>query len=133
MKAIVESDYDGDYNKTEIAFSELIVVSPFLRFDQVSFQYHIDTDTLQPIDCGSQPIAEKCESFRGSLPSIKSTLYDSNIIHFNCAINEEDPTQFTDHSALLEHIPHSSNCVNLRFFSWIFVFVYSFSLCWDFE
>ena len=109
--AIVESDYDGDYNQTEIPFSELIVVPPFLRFDLVVFLYPIKT----PI-----PIAEKCESFLGSLPSIKSTLNNSNIINFVCAIDKENPNEFTDHSALLEHIRQVvSICDSSRGYSFI--------------
>ena len=90
-------------SKTEIALSELIDVPRFLRYYRVSLVHY----------GGSQSIAQKRESFRGYLPSIKASLYDSNIIGFYCRINQEDlpdefsdPSEFSDHSAaaLLEYI-----------------------------
>ena len=107
MKAII-----GAKDK-EIAFSEFVDVPPFLRFDQVSlFYYNINTP----------PIAEKCELFLGSLPSIKSTLNDSNIIHFACKIDQEDPNAFSNHSTLLEHIRQVvSICDSSRGYSFVFV------------
>ena len=61
-----------------IAFSELIGVPRFLRFGNVLLVYLT----------GSQPIAEKCESFGRYLPSIKQTLHDSEMISFYCQIND---------------------------------------------
>ena len=88
MEAFVGAD------KKSIALSELVVAPRFLRFDNIGLEY----------PNGSQPIAQKCESFLGYLPSIKAALNDSNIIHFDCPINEEDATKFADHSTLIEHI-----------------------------
>ena len=107
MKAII-----GAKDK-EIALSEFVDVPPFLRFDQVSlFYYNINTP----------PIAEKCELFLGYLPSIKASLNDSNIIHFICQIDQEDPNEFTDHSALLEHIRQVvSICDSSRGYSFVFL------------
>ena len=80
-------------DKKEIALSELVIVPPFLRFDIVILEYQI----------GSQSIAQKCKSFHTHLPSIKSSLCDS-LISFVCEINKEDSNQFSNCSALLEHI-----------------------------
>ena len=53
---------------------------------------------------GSQSILQKCDLFRGHLTAIKESLYDSGLTQFNCAINEEDTSQFNNQSALIEHI-----------------------------
>ena len=99
-------------DEKEIALSELIVAPPFLRFDQVIIEYQIT----------SQSIAQKCESFNTHLSSIKSSLYDSNIISFVCTIDKEDPHQFSNCSALLEHIRNIlSICTSSRGYSF-FVF-----------
>ena len=99
-------------DEKEIALSELIVAPPFLRFDQVIIEYQIT----------SQSIAQKCESFNTHLPSIKSSLCDSNIISFVCTIDKEDRHQFSNCSALLEHIRNIlSICDSSRGYSF-FVF-----------
>ena len=81
-------------NKKAIALSDLVVVPRFLRLGFVWLDY----------STGSQLIAQKCQSFLSYLLSIKASLNDSDIIDFNCEINEEDQTQFADHSTLIEHI-----------------------------
>ena len=91
MKALIGEDNEA------ITLSELVVVPSFLRFDNVSLDY-------SSFRTHSLSIAEKCESIRGYLSLITASLYDSNITRFCCAINEKDPSQFTDHSGLLEHI-----------------------------
>ena len=72
----------------------MLAVPRFLRFDFVKLDYSI----------GQQSIAEKFESFRRHLPSIKATLYDSNITCFQ--IKHDGLSQFIDYSTstLLEHI-----------------------------
>ena len=82
--------------KKEIALAKLIVVPSFLRFDVVSLEYRI----------GSQTISEKCETFRAYLLKIKAALCDSRRTGFYCKINQENPSQFADNSTLLEHIRH---------------------------
>ena len=81
-------------NNKEIALSELVVVPPFLRFDTVWLEYRF----------GFQSIAQKCDTFRDYLLSIKASLNDSNITKFYCKIHEEDPSQFNNHLTFLEHI-----------------------------
>ena len=104
------------FYKNEIALSELIVVPRFLRFNQVLLEH-----STYPIN--SQLIDEKCESFRGFLSSIKSTLYDSIITNFYCQINQEDPNAFSNHSTLLEHIRQIvSICDSSRGYSFAFTF-----------
>ena len=98
-------------NNKEIALTELVDVPRFLRFDQVSLVYPIDR---------SQSIAQARESFRGYLSSIKATLNDANIICFVCT-KENDPSQFSDHSPLLQHIRHIvSICNSSRGYSFRF-------------
>ena len=77
----------------EIAFSKLIAVPRFLRFNQVKMNYRF----------GSQLIVQKCDLFRVNLSSIKATLNDSNVIEFSCKIIK-DQSQFQNHSTLIEHI-----------------------------
>ena len=103
-------------NTKPIALSEMVEVPSFLRFSQVSLSYRF------VFNC-SKSISQKCESFRWYLPSIKARLNDSNIIHFECQISEEDPTQFNDYTTLLEHIRHIvSICDSARGYSFqIFV------------
>ena len=97
-------------DKKPIALSELAVVPTFFRFANIILDY----------STGFQSIAQKCESFSGYLSSMKSTLYDSNRIDFRCEIDKEDPTQFTDYSALLEHIRQIvSICDSSRGYSFV--------------
>ena len=79
-----------------IVLSELVDVPSFLRFDTVILNYIF----------GYQSFAQKCESFHGHLSSIKTTLYDSNVISFSLGIDQEDPTDFYNDSTLIEHIRH---------------------------
>ena len=88
MEAFVGAD------KKAIALSDLVVAPRFLRFGLVQLKY----------STGTQSIAQKCGLFLAYLPSIKASLNDSNIIHFDCSINEEDATKFSDHLTLIEHI-----------------------------
>ena len=89
----------------------MIVVPLFLRFDKVKLEY----------STGSQSIAQKCESFRGYLASIKSTLYDSNITYFDFQIDEEDQSQFRNHPTFIEHIRHIMSICDLsRGYAFIF-------------
>ena len=97
-------------NNKEIALSELVVVPRFFRFDNV----------LLVSLTGSQSIAQKYESFRGHLLSIKASLYDSNVTRFYFAFNQEDTSQFNDHSELLEHIRQIvSICDSSRGYSFV--------------
>ena len=97
-------------NNKEIALSELVVVPPFLRFDTVWLEYRFSF----------QSIAQKYESFCGYLTSIKATLNDSNVTRFYFAFNQEDTSQFNDHSGLIEHIRQIvSICDSSRGYSFV--------------
>ena len=120
MKAFFGTDKNKiiyGVNNKEFPLSELMAVPRFLRFDSVRLEYLLG--------CRSQSIAQKFESFRRYLPSIKASLYDSNRIQFyyyrqfyNC---QEDPSEFADHSELLEHIRQIvSICDSSRGYSFIF-------------
>ena len=90
LKAFIGAGFD----QKEIAFSELLTVPRFLRFGFVKLNYF-----------GQQSIAEKFESFRFRLPSIKATLYDSNITWFQInQINHGQSQSINYYSTLLEHI-----------------------------
>ena len=97
-------------NNKEIALSELVVVPRFFRFDNVLLAYLT----------GFQSVAQKYESFCGYLTSIKATLNDSNVTRFYFAFNQEDTSQFNDHSGLLEHIRQIvSICDSSRGYSFV--------------
>ena len=100
----------GSSFKKEVALSKLVDFPRFLRFDRFELDYKT----------GYQSIVQKCGSFRGYLSSIKATLYDSNVIQFDCEISK-DQNQFSDHSTLLEHIRHIvSICDSSREYSFRF-------------
>ena len=106
MKAIIGG-------KKEIAFSKLIVVPHFLRFNQVTLAYQI----------GSQHINQKCDSFRVHLSELKATLNDSSVIHFDVKINQldYDPAQFQSHLTARTHIRCIvSICDSSRGYSFLF-------------
>ena len=120
LKAFIGAGAD----KKEIAFPELPTVPRFLHFGFVTLDYSI----------GHQSIVEKFELFRRHLPSIKATLYDSNITRFK--IDNEDtnhpiayltfldlvvPNHSIDCSTLLEHIRNIvSICDSSRGYSFAF-------------
>ena len=93
LKAFIVAGAD----KKEIAFPELPTVPRFLRFGLVKLDYY---------SIRHQSIVEKFELFRRHLPSIKATLYDSNITWF-----EIDQSQSIAYSTLLDLVVpnHSSN------------------------
>ena len=102
-------------DKKAIAPSELVDVPPFLRFGLVVLEYFRLA--------GSQSIAEiiQRESFNVYLPTIKAALYDAKMIKLKCHINQEDPSDFSNHSALIEHIRHIvSICDSFRGYSFNF-------------
>ena len=87
----------------------MLAVPRFLRFGLVKLNYLI----------GRQSIAEKFESFRRDLPSIKAALYDSNITWFK--IDNKDPNQSINCSTLTEHIRNIvSICDSSRGYSFSF-------------
>ena len=107
-----------DIHQKEINFSELLTVPRFFRFGFVILDYSL----------GQQSIAEKFESFRLRLPSIKATLYDSDITCFQ--FDNEDTNHPIDYSTLPEHI-HSivSICDSSRGYQ--FVFDLKMDSSWD--
>ena len=75
--------------------SHLEAFPPFIRFGRVYLAYWFG---LQ------QSIEEKCQLFGGFLPLIKGALKDSNEILFIAHINQNDPSNFTNHSTLLDNV-----------------------------
>ena len=73
---------------------ELTNLPQFLRFDQVKLDYH---STIK-----ARPIAEKCQSVVDYLLPLK--LNDLNLIHFNATIDENNRSDFSDHSQLIDHL-----------------------------
>lgn len=63
----------------------------FLRFGRINITYR------NP----SLPIAEKCQLFDECLQTIKTALNDSTVIRFCCAIDQNNPIHFSDHSTLI--------------------------------
>ena len=90
MKAIT---YIGT-DKKAIALSEFEDFPRFIRFGYVGLEYYN----------GFQNIGLKCKLFHGYLSSIKSKLNDSDIICFDCGINQKDVTQFSNYSTIFEQI-----------------------------
>ena len=78
----------------EISFQGLALFPAFLRFRKVQISY----------DGGSQPIADKCQSFDGCLQSIKSAINDSCLILFVCKVDQNDESHFSDHQTLIEYL-----------------------------
>ena len=111
LKALIGAGFD----KKEIAFPELLTVPRFLRFGSVKLDY----SSQQPIDI-------KFESFRRHLPSIKATLYDSNI---TCFKTDDEDINFNC-PTLLEHIRNIvSICDSSRGYS--FDFALKTDSSWD--
>ena len=73
--------------------TELTIFPPFLRFDEVKLS----------LDCGSQPIEEKCKFFESYLLPLKPALTDSNIIKY-CARISQKRSDFSDRLQLFEYI-----------------------------
>ena len=66
----------------------------FLRFYRVELFYH----------SGTQSFEKKCQLFVKLLQQLKEALKESNLILFCAIIQQEMPSQFKDHSALLDHV-----------------------------
>ena len=66
----------------------------FLRFDTVKLWYGLN----------SQPIEEKCEFFLSHLLALKPALNAPITVAFWAGISQDDPTSFSNHFALLEHL-----------------------------
>ena len=66
----------------------------FLRFDEVYLPFHL----------GSQSITDKTQLFGDFLTSIKGPIQDLKDILFIGDINQKNPAQFNDHSAIIAYI-----------------------------
>ena len=102
MKAFINVPHrDIDYsNEISISLDDLEALPEFIRFNEV----------YMPYSRGFQPpsrnisIQEKCQFFADLLPSIKGALNDSKEICFCGDINENDPSNFSNHSTLIDYI-----------------------------
>ena len=105
LKAFINVPHrDIDYsNEISISLDDLKASPEFLRFNEVYIPYSRD---FQPISSDSRDmsIQEKCHFFAGLLPSIKGALNDSKEICFYGDINENDPSNFSNHSTLIDYI-----------------------------
>ena len=94
----------------------MFFVPLFLRFNHILLIYASPCQLYSIVpprySIGSQPIAEKCELFCRYLSSIKLTLRNSEMISFVCKVDEDDPSQFRNASALLDHIRHILSICN---------------------
>ena len=93
-----------DYSN-EISLDDLEALPEFLRFNEVYMPYSHYLQ-LRPISRDLRPrsIQEKCQFFAGLLPSIKGALNDSKEIRFYGRINENEPSNFSNHSTLIDYI-----------------------------
>ena len=75
----------------DLSLTDLATLPSFLRFGRINITYR------NP----SLPIAEKCQLFDKCLQTIKTALNDSTVIRFCCAIDQNNPFHFNDHSTLI--------------------------------
>ena len=68
----------------------------FLRFDCVKLHYQNSVYVYTPL------IEKTCQSAVNYLQRLK--LNDSSLIHFNGTISKNNPSHFSDHSQLLDHL-----------------------------
>ena len=90
MKTFLGSDIKA------ISLVDLKKFPTFLRFNRVNLLYRISLQL--------QSIEEKCQLIASSLKSIKETLNDSNKIVFNGCIDQNDQSDFNNHSTLVGYI-----------------------------
>ena len=88
MEAFIGSD------KKAFSLADLKAFPKFIRFDEVYLVYW----------AGLQSIEKKCQLFGDFLPSIKGALNDSKEIVFSVRINQNDPSQFRNHSTFLNKL-----------------------------
>ena len=81
------------FHEKAISLVDLKSFPPFIRFERVWLQYFF----------GSQSIEKKCQLFEGFLPSIKGALNAKKIV-FNADISQNDPSNFSNHSSLVQYI-----------------------------
>ena len=93
-------DYSSDISPVDL---KLKALPEFLRFNEVymPYSYGFQPHSLYSRDMSIQ---EKCQFFAGLLPSIKGALNDSKEIRFYGRINENDPSNFSNHSTLIDYI-----------------------------
>ena len=88
MEAFISS------NRTKISLSSLAAFPPFLYFTDVELKYKT----------GSQSLITKFRLFEDCLESIKPALKDSNKIRFCAMIDQEDSSNFSDHSSVVIYL-----------------------------
>ena len=83
-----------EFPAERISLANLAEFPPFLLFNDVLLRYDFD----------SQSLLAKCLLFEDCLNSIKPALKDSTKISFAADINENDPSQFRDHSSVVIYL-----------------------------
>ena len=92
---------DGDgyiSDRKPILFDDLKEFPAFLHFGEVYLRYW--NESIE----SSESIEERCQLFGVLLPAIKGALNDSNEIFFDADIDQEDQSEFNDHSALIAYL-----------------------------
>ena len=94
MRAFIGLCGGGYSDKKPISHANLKEFPVFLRFYGVHLPYSI----------GLRPLEEKCQLFGDLLPEIKGALNDSNEIFFGAGIDQEDQSEFYNHSTLIGYL-----------------------------
>ena len=87
---------EGGNGWKKIVETDLLENPQFLRFSEVVLNYSHIFD--------AKPIEEKCQLVVNYLQPQKKTLNDTNLIHFVCAIDKNEPCNFSNHSQLVNHL-----------------------------
>ena len=85
-------------SRKPILFDDLKEFPAFLHFGEVDLHYW--NGSIE----SSESIEERCQVFGGLLPAIKGALNDSNEIFFDADIDQEDQSEFNDHSTLIAYL-----------------------------
>ena len=85
-------------SRKPILFDDLKEFPAFLHFGEVYLRYW--NESIE----SSESIEERCQLFGGLLPAIKGALNDSKEIFFGADIDQEDQSEFNDHSALIAYL-----------------------------
>ena len=80
--------------RTKLIQNDSADLPQFLRFDDVELNYC----------CQKVPIKEMCRLVVNYLQPLKKALNDTHLITFIAGINENDPSKFSNHLQLLNHV-----------------------------
>ena len=113
MKAFIYVPHRNIDYSNEISLDDLEALPEFLRFNEVYMPYYLSLHAIffrqfRPISRDlrrrDMSIQEKCQFFAGLLPAIKGALNDLKEICFDGRISENDPSNFSNHSTLIDYI-----------------------------